>query len=176
MNIKSLLPYDRYTLTTRLNEGEVRRRLEANVAPPKKPFSLLVQRYGLKKNTTDKPYVGVVVGPHFEIVRVINYKNSFLPVTKGEMSNFLGQTEIKVKSSPHLAVMIFSGVWLFMVLVGCVAVLGASINDGFEPVMLIPFGMFVFGCLLFTIPYKLEAKKTKRFLAELLEAEEVKEG
>lgn len=173
MNIKSCLPFDRYILATRLNETEVKKRLDANVTPKVLRSTLVVQRYGQKPAPGSKPYAGTINGSQFEIARVINYKNSFLPIIKVEISSFLGQTEIKVKSSPHIAVLIFSGFWMFMVLVGCVAMVGVMINDGFEPMSLIPFAMLVFGSLLFTIPYKIEAKKTKKFLAELLEAEEV---
>lgn len=173
MNIKSLLPVDRYTLVTRLNVAEVMRRLEANVAPKKPTSNLVVTRWG-QKETFDKPYAGIISGQHFNISRVINYKNSFLPVIKGEVTHFLGQTEINVKSSPHIAVLVFSALWMSMVLIGCVVVTMVSIKDGFEPALLIPFFMLVFGCLLFTIPYKIEAKKSKAFLVNLLEGAEVK--
>lgn len=172
MNIKSWLPFDRYTLVTALKVEEVMRRLEANVAPKPKTSLLVVQRYGQKQSPTDKPYTGTVIGQHFEIWRVINYKNSFLPMVKGEVSHFLGETEIKVKSSPHIAVLIFSACWMSMVFIGCLGVTFVFIKDGFEPPLLIPFAMLIFGSLLFTIPYKLEAKKTKQFLLELLESEE----
>lgn len=175
MKIKSLLPFDRYTLVTRLTVAEVMLRLGANVAPKKLTSNLVVTRWG-QKEKLDKPYAGVINGQHFDISRVINYKNSFLPVIKGEVVHFLGQTEIKVKSSPHIAVLVFSVFWMSMVFLGCVAVTIANIKDGFEPTLLIPFAMLVFGSLLFTIPYKIEARKSKAFLANLLEGTEVKEA
>lgn len=135
---------------------------------------LVVNRYGQKKDSSEKPYAGNITGQQFEIVRVINYKNSFLPVVKGEVSHFLGQTEIRVKSSPHIAVLVFSGFWMLMVLLGCVTVTGVAIREGFEPALLIPFAMLIFGSLLFTVPYKIEAKKAKEFLVKLLDATEVK--
>jgi hypothetical protein len=42
-----------------------------------------------------------------------------------------------------------------------------------DPLGLVPFGMFAFGCSLLTIAYKAESKKSKAFLKQLLEAEEV---
>jgi hypothetical protein len=174
MNIKSLLPFDNYTLVTFVKVPEVMGRLEANVSPKKLSSMLVVKRYGQKRDPSEKPYAGNITGQQFEIVRVINYKNSFLPVVKGEVSHFLGQTEIRVKSSPHIAVLVFSACWMLMVLLGCLIVTVTAINDGFEPALLIPFAMLIFGSLLFTVPYKIEAKKAKEFLAKLLEATEVK--
>ena len=179
MNLKSLLPFERYTLVTTLKEEEVMRRLEANVSPKKSISLLVVSRYGPKKDPADKPYTGAITGPCFEIMRVINYRNSFLPIVKGEVIHFLGKTEIKVKSSPHIAVLVFSAFWMSVVLLICVAMLLAAIGDHsekFDPAGLTPFGMLVFGSLLFTIPYKIEAKKTKQFLLDLLDSEEVKEA
>lgn len=179
MNIKSWLPFDRYTLVTSLKVAEVMRRLEVNVFPKKLTSMLVTQRYGQKNDTSGKPYTGMITGQQFEIARVINYKNSFLPIVKGEVSNFLGQTEIKVKSSPHVAVLAFSGIWMSIVSLACLGVSVVMINDGwghFQPELLIPFTMLIFGCLLFTIPYKIEAKKTKQFLVKLLDAAEVKEN
>lgn len=174
MNIKSWLPFDRYTLVSRLSVAEVMSRLEANVTARKLNAVLFVQRYGTKKDSSDKPYKGVIKEQTFEIERIINYRNSFVPVIKGEVSHFLGQTEIKVKSSPHVAVLVFCAFWMSVVLLACLAVTAVMLRGGFEFPMLIPFGMLVFGCLLFTIPYKLEANKSKKFLATLLEGEEVK--
>lgn len=60
-----------------------------------------------------------------------------------------------------------------MVLIACAVVTSIIVKGDFSPPMLIPYGMAIFGCLLFTIPYKLEAKKSRDFLADLLEVEDM---
>lgn len=169
MSLRSLLPFDNYILVTELSETEVIKRISDNVEP-RNNISMMGMR---PSNGTRKPYAGMVKGHNFEISRVIDYKNSFLPVIKGEVASFLGKTEVKIKMSPHIGVLLFCAFWMFMVLVGCIGVSFVMIHDGFEPMLLIPFGMAVFGSLLFTVPYKIEAKKSRHFLAELLEEDDI---
>jgi hypothetical protein len=45
-------------------------------------------------------------------------------------------------------------------------------NLVFSPVILIPFGMFAFGCLLTSLAFKGESKNSKDFLAQLFEGQE----
>jgi hypothetical protein len=182
MRIKSLLPFDRYTLVTGLKVAEVMRRMEENVAPKRLTSNLVVTRWGQNDTHADKPYAGIIREQNFEISRVITYKNSFLPVIKGEVTHFLGQTEIKVTSRPHISVLVFCTFWMSVVFLLCLVLTfgiiknGFEINKGFDPACLIPYAMLVFGGLLFVGPYKIEANKTRKFLADLLEGEEVNEA
>lgn len=169
MNIKSILPFDRYTLITELSQSEVMQRLRENVEARR---NISMMGYNVADHS-GKPYAGRVEGNHFEISRVITYKNSFLPVIKGDVNaSFPGKTEVMIRMSPGVFVLGFSAVWMLMVLVGCVVVSGIMFYDGFNPMLLIPFGMLVFGSLLFTVPYKIEAKKSRVFLSDLLEEDE----
>jgi hypothetical protein len=45
-------------------------------------------------------------------------------------------------------------------------------KQGFSPVILIPFGMFIFGYGIMTIGFKSESKNSKRFLASLFNGQE----
>lgn len=176
MKLKSILPFDRYTLTTNLSEAEVLKRLGDNVDTQRKISTVGVSRWG-SNTSLDKPYAGTIKNNQFEIARIlVNSKNSFLPMIKGEISVFLGKTEVKIKMSPHIAVLIFSVFWMVMVIFACVVVSSLLISDPntmlSNPALFIPFGMFIFGCLLFTLPYKYEAKKSRKFLAALLDGEE----
>ena len=46
------------------------------------------------------------------------------------------------------------------------------LHGKFSLAALIPFGMFVFGFLLITLGFKVEAKESKDFLVKLFEAQE----
>ena len=77
MNLKKYLPFENYTLATRLTVDEACMRITDNVYV-KKGFRFLVFT-----NKTDRPYEGTITGNCFTITRIINYRNSFLPIIKG---------------------------------------------------------------------------------------------
>lgn len=174
MNFKNFLPFDNFKLLTKLTATEVLQRIES-ITEPKKGFS-----FSFSGNRT-KPYEGKLTDHSFEISRIINYRNSFLPVIKGHVSTYLGKTEVAIKMRPLVFVLIFMSFWLGLVGLVCLGIIIAAIlqfrqllEQGFSPGTLIPFGMFAFGYALLTIAYKAESQKSKGFLMQLLEAEEVK--
>ena len=165
------LPFENFVLTTSLSVDEVRNRIINNIEP-KKEFLV-----SASKNTS-KPYEGTFFNNKFKISRVINYRNSFLPVIIGEISQDWGKTEIKIKMRPIIFILIFDIIWLGITGAVCITVLVVAIltfkdffRDGFSPVVLIPFGMFIFGYLLTTLGFKYESKISKEFLKTLFEAQ-----
>lgn len=178
MNPLKYLPFESYTLETKLSTKEVRTRLEANIE----------SRQGIRNNNrlsgnTGKPYEGKMTSDSFEISRVINYRNSFLPVIKGRIDTYLGKTRITIKMRMVIFVMVFMFFWLGIVGLVCLGILIMGIiqirellQHGFSPVVLIPFGMFALGSLLFTFAFKAESKKAKSFLSDLLEGQEVEKA
>jgi hypothetical protein len=173
MNLKKFLPFEKYILTTRLSYVEVIKRLADNIEPNKTfRFS------GFNRNTI-KPYQGEIFGNSFTISSNINYTNSFLPVITGSISMFVGHTQINIKMKPVTFVLIFISLWLGIVGLVCIGILLTGLlqfkqilNNGFSPMLLIPFGMFIFGCLLISLAFKAESKKSKEFLATLLDGQE----
>jgi hypothetical protein len=166
------LPFENYVLTTNLSVDEVRDRLANNVEPQKKAS------ISSSKQNTSKPYQGSIVNNSFKIFRIINYRNSFVPVISGEISQAYGKTEIAVKMKPVLFVLIFMAFWIGTVGVICVCILVMAvlefkdlIQNGFSPPILIPFGMFIFGYLLITLSFKYESSTSKEFLKDLFEAQ-----
>lgn len=172
MNIKRFLPFDNFKLVTKLSATEVQQRIES-ITQPKKGFSFSFS------GNRNKPYEGKLIDRSFEISRIINYRNSFLPIIKGYISAYLGRTEVTIKMRPVVFVLIFMLLWLGVVGLVCLGTIISAImkfrqvlEGGFSPLALIPFGMFVFGYALLMIAYKAESKKSKAFLEQLLEAEE----
>lgn len=166
------LPFENFVLVTSLSADEVRNRLANNIEPQKNSFI-----FTSKKNTS-KPYEGSIINNTFKISRIISYRNSFLPVITGEISQAWGKTEITVNMKPVIFVQIFMAFWLGGVGLACIGILVAGIikfkdiiHNGFSPAFLGPFGMFIFGYLLITLSFRYESKTSKEFLKSLFDAE-----
>ena len=173
MNLKKYFPFENYILTTKLPTDEVYKRLSDNIEP-KKTIRLSI----LNRNST-KLYEGEITKESFRISRIISYQNSFLPTIHGDISTYFGQTQIQIKMRPVTFVLIFISFWLSIVGLVCLGTLLIGIfkinqilRTGFSPILLIPFGMFIFGCLLTNLAFKAESKKSKEFLATLLSGQE----
>jgi hypothetical protein len=174
MNLKQFLPVEFYTLVTKLSVEAVHARLEEKISAKKKfKFSATLNKYS-------KPYEGVLNKNSFTISRVIDYRNSFLPEITGRISNQLGQTHINVKMQPAIFVLVFISLWMGFVTITCLGIIiigiikfNYFIQHGVSPAILIPFVLFVFGSCLTYFAFKPESKKSKEFLANLLQGEEV---
>ncbi len=174
MNLKKLLPFENYEMVTSLTVDEVLKRIKDNMDEKKDSnFSFSVHSY-------TKAYVGKIIGSSFVMSRNINYKNSFLPVITGDVFTSLGKTTVHVKMQPIGFVLVFISIWLSVVGFACLAIIFGGFfssknisQNGFSPAILIPFIMFLFGSLLTYFAFKVESKKSKKFLANLLEEENI---
>lgn len=165
MNFGKYLPIESYTLVTKLPVEEVLKRLADNIEPEK------IIRFSLFNKATGKPYEGQMVGRTFKITRIIDYRNSFLPVITGRISSFLGETEIKVKMRLSPFIFVFMSFWLGTVVFFGLQIIYTQLFElrQFSSVILAPLGMFLFGYLLTILPFKAESKKSKAFLATLFD-------
>jgi hypothetical protein len=156
----SILPYERLTIETTLTVEDAQRRLAEAVEPRK------YARWTFQ--TGSKPFEGSITGEQFQISRVISYRNSFLPQISGRIRQGPQGATIEATLALHVVVMIFMAVWLLGVgCAGLVAVSSVFSASRFEPMGLIPIGMFVFGVLLCTLGFKFEAEKAKSQLRQL---------
>jgi hypothetical protein len=174
MNIKKYLPVENYVLTTKLSPQEVHNRIAANIEPR------AGIRLSLLPRNTSKPYEGQVYNNQFTINRIIHYKNSFLPMIKGNISTYLGQTQIAITMKPHSFVLVFMSIWIGFVGLACIGILIALavkgnrlFGEGYAVFAFIPFAMLVFGALLTYFAFKAESKKARQFLAHLLQGQEI---
>ncbi|MFT3705126.1 MAG: hypothetical protein QM802_22355 [Agriterribacter sp.] len=174
MPLKNILPFENYVLTTNLSVEEVLKRMADNIQP-KEGFKFFA---GFNRNYA-KPYTGYIIGRTFTMNRNINYRNSFLPVITGQIVIVSGKTAVKIKMQLGTVVLIFMSFWLGVIGLVCIGILvagfsehGQVFSNEFSPAFLIPFGMLVFGCLLTHFGFKGESKKSKAFLANLLESVE----
>ncbi len=163
MGLKKYLPFERYSITTALKPHEIRERLQSRMAHSR----LLISR-------GDDAYEGKVTEEQFKINRIIGYRNSFLPIIEGKILPAGPLTQVDIKMRMHLFVTVFFGIWMGMVAVVCLVLLLIWFfpfpwqERQFNPSMLIPFGMLVFGWALTFFAFKFESRRSKAFLNELL--------
>ena len=129
----------------------------------------------LKNNTSEKRSVfyrnydeffnGKISEDSFKIQRNISYRNSFLPVIIGIIKETENGSQISIKMRLNLFVTGFMTFWFSFVIVFCLMM--PFIKFDF-PIFLVPYLMLAFGILLVIIPNKIETRKAKEKLEELL--------
>lgn len=159
--MSKFLPIENIVFKTKLSKEQVVLRLSENIEA-KKTFGF---------GNYSKPYIGYINGNNFEIERVINYRNSFLPQIKGNVYSELSGTKINVKMMPASYVLFFMAIWFGGVIVGCLAMLFILFTEGFTSFLFLPFIMFLFGIGLLYGAFKTESAKSKKDLMRILEAE-----
>ncbi len=167
----NFLPYENITYLSKLNIDQISERLNNVVEPESNNlFHKTFNRY------SNFEYTGTIQSDSFKIVRIIQYRNSFLPRIKGVLESELQGTIVKVKMRMHPFVLVFCVIWFgFLSIIIFFMTLVLLTSTKFEPATLIPYGMFLLGYVLVTAGFKYESKKSKFFLAELLESEIIKD-
>ncbi len=165
-------PYERLMIKSPLSKLEAIHRLD-NVMEPRRYFRFFGAR--------EKPYQDKREDSHFEISRIIGYRNSFLPMIKGDVESEINGCSIFISMQPHILVIIFMLFWLGIVgffFLGALASFLSSLgqtsaaDSSSLPVL---GGMFVFGYALLLGGFKFESVKSKKFFQELFEGEAVEE-
>lgn len=159
-----LLPYENFYLTTNLPPNIVIEKLKEKTEL--ESFSLF-----RKNKSSTKQYEGFVASNNFQLKRIIQYRNSFLPIITGEIkSNYIG-TGIHVKMKMYPFVYIFMAFWLgFVTIAGITVVTFMLREQKFHPGIFGVLIMFVGGYGLTLGSFKYESTKSKKFLIELLQA------
>ena len=172
ISFKKLLPIENFTLVSAKPTEEILNRLSDNVMGYKK------YRYRGFTSTYPKPYSGHINGSSFEITRNLDYRNSFVPIIKGHTYRQQGETFIVIRMRMHPITNVFGILWLGIVGVVCLGMILLAVlkiqqvlQDGFSPLVLIPFGLFIFGYSLFYFGFKHESEQSKEFLINLFEAQ-----
>jgi hypothetical protein len=95
-------------------------------------------------------FQGTISSDGFEITRIIHYRNSFLPIIRGSFGPGPFGTTIAIKMGLHPFAAAFMCFWFGGVGVGILSVLAElSLGQtGWDPMLLIPFGMLLFGLVL----------------------------
>ncbi|HKX86227.1 MAG TPA: hypothetical protein VJL37_06125 [Flavobacterium sp.] len=124
---------------------------------------------------TGVSYNGTVTENQFKISRVINYRNSFLPVITGKIEGTTSGSRVHVEMQLTKVVKYFSIFWLTGVFFAFIAMLigifPESSNNQIPPfVPFMPIGMLVIVTGAMNWGFKYESKKSKKDLEDILNA------
>ncbi|WP_445714639.1 hypothetical protein [Flavobacterium sp.] len=161
--IYKFLPYKKYTFHSTLSREEVIQTLKNSI-----DFEM---SYGFANNTIkySKPYVGMVYGNLFEIRRVIDYKNAFLPKVKGEIieneTGVIVNVEIKLMGFIYAFLILWFGFCLFSVFI--ISIL-AMVNKAKISTIFFPLFMLLIGSTIAYSAFESEAESTKSDLDKIL--------
>jgi hypothetical protein len=152
----TLLPFETIVIETPLTKEETIFNLTECIEPEK------TFRFFNKSDTRD--FEGQLRGNEFEIKRIINYRNSFLPIIKGRIQTIGTGTRITVNMRIHVAVMAFMAVWFGFIGLFFLASLNSEDNGD---TILFPLGMLLFGYALTMGGYLFESYRTKEILTDI---------
>lgn len=168
--IYKFIPYEKLTISSGYRAKEVLERIAEHT---EMDMTFKKRFLGRIKMRSDHAYEGIVTDKGFEISRVIFYRNSFLPVIIGEVCDQPFGSEIHLTLRMNSVVIIFAMIWMGFVTLACLGVLVAGIITGkFDRILMIPFGMWLFGVVLFLGGFKFESIRSRNHLMELLNAQE----
>ena len=94
------------------------------------------------------PYRGLIKATHFEIIKTVRYKNSFVPLIRGQLKETNEGLQIEIKISLLRRVQIFMFFWLCSTLNLFALFLYLSLSKGelnLGLLTLFPLGFFFFG-------------------------------
>ena len=156
-----LLPYDKFEIKTSLTLEETITALKAQVEP----------RKWLRWFSRDHAiFEGDVSRDGFKIMRIIHYRNSFMPVIKGTFKQSQNGINGIIKIGLHPFVIAFMCIWFGGVIFGLFAIVAglASNKIALSAPLLIPLGMLFFGWAMVAGGFWFEAIKVKPQLLSIL--------
>lgn len=160
----NFFPYLKLTYNSPLAEDEIRKRLSAVVRSDH-----VLRSLDYPADLTISDYEGQVWDDGFVLERIIDYRNSSLPVINGKFHHEVLGARISVSmrlSIPTLIVgVVMIGMLLFIISEGAMS---AAVS---VPFRFFPIGMLLFMYLLATIPFLREARIAKKDLAKIFKCE-----
>ncbi len=162
--INKVLPYKKYTFHPPLSKEEIIINLK-NSIDLERSFG-----FGGANIKYSKPYVGIVYGNLFEMKRVIDYKNAFIPQIKGEIieneNGIFVNIEMKLLGYIQAFLLVWFGFCLFFSsIILILAIFKENINVSMVFFLLF---MFVMGATIVYSGFESEADSTKRDLEKIL--------
>lgn len=160
------MPYYRCQLRTTLGTAEVIERLRAMCRDEPSFGQSLKEGFWWRAAGTP-PFIGSVADTSFTMRRDIRYRNSFLPVVRGQLTPRASGTVVDVTMRMHVATTVFMVVWFgFLGLAIAATVAGGDVTE-----VRFPLGIFAIGGVLTCGAFYAEAWKARRMLCESIEAE-----
>lgn len=160
------MPFRRVEIRTPLPVETVRDRIRQKVRPATTDGFWERLEAAIEPAADPSTFRGTVSENEFKIRRVIRYRNSFLPVIRGQLSTSVGgNTTIRLTMTLHVFAAAFMVFWLGSV---AMAVPWQMLGQ-FESIdtrVLIPLGMVLFGIVLTITGFYPEARKAERILRD----------
>lgn len=165
-----ILPYEDYQLITRLPDKEVVKLISQQIEPT--PAS---QSSPSKRGNNRKPYEGEISGNIFKIIRIIRYRNSFVPMIFGTIEKQGEGTRIRVQMRILPLATLFIALLSGVILIMGISFLVIGLHDqSFLPALVVPLMMLAFGYFIVYWGFKSESAKSKKFLHTLFRADEMR--
>ncbi|RZJ44705.1 MAG: hypothetical protein EOO19_11700 [Chryseobacterium sp.] len=142
-----------------MSENEAINRIADNINTKKSVFKF--------NKISTKDYEGFIIENSFEINRIINYRNSFLPHITGSIRGGISGTQIEIKMRLHWFIIIFIIFWCSFILFTTIFNITAKEISASS---FIPFLMLAFVYILTMFGFKSESKKSKEDLKKIFEA------
>lgn len=154
-------------LHTRLAPAECLEVIQQNTSPLK---ALSIFRADPK----GRFFIGKVHAHGFVVRKVIDYRNSFIPIAHGVVKPIANGTEVTIVFKPHKVVSIFTVIWFTVLLSASVAMIVACIYKGiFEKEALLPCGMLVIASAVFYTAFNAEYESSKKIFMDILKSPEI---
>ncbi|WP_427158799.1 hypothetical protein ACQFX9_23110 [Aliinostoc sp. HNIBRCY26] len=154
-----ILPHDTFTITTPDSVTIVRQRLSQKVEPQK----------AFRFSRNHAPYEGSISEDGFQISRIIHYRNSFLPMIRGQFEVQSHQTLIHVQMSIHPFVMAFLGFWFFFWYSAVIPILfTGAIPNHIAPIFI---GMPILMLFICWGSFWYEAKRSRTELTQIIQGQ-----
>lgn len=159
-----LIPSDQIDIISPHTKAEVEYRLKENIQP-KRGIEIR-----LTKPKNQKAFEGVLTQNGFQIQRVINGKNSFLPQIKGTIQGGINGTKVQIDLTIHRFVIVFMTIWLSMISFFLIGTVYGIITQDTNPVFaIVPLIMIAFGIGMVHFGYSSEKQKSVDELKRILE-------
>jgi hypothetical protein len=153
------MPFDRFIIHTDFSVQQAQQRLSEAVRPP---FSRVIFM-----NVPQK-YEGRIHGNRFEISRITNYRDTFLPVVVGTIRDSVGSCSIDVRLRPHVVVI---GALLVILGLAIAAECGFFLTmlnaRSFNISIFWPAAVLLVFYVISTVWFKMEATAEKQNLNEI---------
>ncbi|MBD2453800.1 hypothetical protein H6G80_06885 [Nostoc sp. FACHB-87] len=154
-----ILPYDSFTVTAPEPLPIVVQRLSANIEP----------RQAFRFSRQHTLYQGTISDDGFQIMRIINYRNLFLPMIRGRFEAQPRQTLVHIQISVNNVVMAFLGLWLF---IWCNTVSPITFTDETPHFVAALFvAMPILIVLIFWIAFWSEANRSRAELTKIIQGQ-----
>ena len=160
-----LFPSQEATLYSVLPKAEVLDRLQYNVQPEYMGFT--------DKDYPAKRFEGHIEGDSFTLKRVVDYRNSFLPVIRGSLSELPRGTRVNLTLKPMRRIAIIMRLWFGAAVLVLIITIIASLTDGGSVIaVIIPLIMLAVGVALQHICFNTESERAIDELRSIVEAKQ----